>query len=389
LEPECADGRVFVRNGKLHLVLKPKSPAELIIIPDEFEYSKGLEIVRKYPGMTEACQEIQEDLLKMLKDFPKEARDFSKHFFNCFIPEELAVFLEKYPMMIGRIVDAFHSRDMIDNRYTKKMNRMLCKNRQKSKAVPVRVRFTRQSFAQIQSSSFQPPKIFYDSGFLNQVESRIAKSKYIEMAEIIGCKLTCGAEILYQNTKDSVREKTNFAVLFDESIESERTNWMDFSSLAQNDSDGWMQVSESDIDRALKPWEGLAKEDADISKAKDLIHSIKEFMLRESSYEGIEIEKRSLNDREEEIYIPDEELAPLIIDEEQYQNILRQYEEKSLDQDESADEEWNEMIQQMNDELGLSEQGIDASLLNAVLQSEELELMEGHANPFSRILRSI
>eukprot|EP00042_Codosiga_hollandica_P047899 m.526691 g.526691 ORF g.526691 m.526691 type:complete len:198 (+) comp57552_c0_seq11:309-902(+) len=113
LDPDIAENRVFIRQGKLHIIPVPTSPGTISIFPFGIpDLSHSLSLLRS-PHNTLASVEIQAQIDQRIAEFPGKAQTLMHHT-KCFVPSRLAQTLQLAPHLISRAVIAYYERDAID-----------------------------------------------------------------------------------------------------------------------------------------------------------------------------------------------------------------------------------------------------------------------------------
>lgn len=183
MEPETAHNRVLIHDGRVHVIRPPTSPKEVGKYPSgKLSLEAALGHVRDSDLDTLAPRDVEAAIQKRLSGYPGKIAE-NTHRCRCFVPRKIAELLARAPSLIARAVESFYSRDPISSRVASKMERF-----DPATCVPVTVRFTRMTFAELVSQQFYPPKVF-----LPHVPQPTDPD---HLAWQAGVKLACGFEML-------------------------------------------------------------------------------------------------------------------------------------------------------------------------------------------------
>ncbi|XP_056649170.1 protein ecdysoneless [Diorhabda sublineata] len=180
--PETSQNRVYIYNGKIHLIPQDCSNTEIKV-------SEAIFAIRKDPSKTVACPEIQSSINTKLEGYPEKLKD-NIHNAIVFIPIGVARVLRAKPNLISAAVQAFCNRDSIDLKACRAMKYFPPENRVKRSVV-----FTKCLYAMLTNSKYLPDR---RTGWnLPSSTSNDYKS------HLLGVKLACGFEILASQAKPS------------------------------------------------------------------------------------------------------------------------------------------------------------------------------------------
>ncbi|XP_031563790.1 protein ecdysoneless homolog [Actinia tenebrosa] len=194
LNPETSKNRVFIHDGKLHIIPLPSTPREITMFPTGIpSLSKALELIHG-PFNTIAGPSVQQAVLRRMEGYPDKAKHFY-HYVNCFIPPAIKYVLDKKPSLISAAVKAFYHRDPIDMKAASEAKHFSPKQR-----IMTRVCFTRCLYAQMMQQNFQPNK-----KSLWQLPS---STDPLYKAHQLGMKITCGFEILCSKSKVNIEKQS-------------------------------------------------------------------------------------------------------------------------------------------------------------------------------------
>lgn len=182
LEPETSENRVFLYQGKLHIVPLPTKPSEITIFPAGTPtINQSLKILKENSKITVASQWIQDPILRIIQECPNKA---SFHHVLCHLPMAVKYLLEKKPSLIAPAVLAFVNRDPIDEKTCQQLKHFSLES-----PVPHRVCFTKCLYGQLVKQNFVPDKSALK--LLPEISSNAYKG------HVVGLQLTYGFEILY------------------------------------------------------------------------------------------------------------------------------------------------------------------------------------------------
>ena len=188
LEPDTSKNRVFVYQGKLHIIPLPCKPSEIPLFPTgKPTICQALKILKANPEKTIALPWIQDPILKKILEYPKKARDCF-HNVLCYVPPKVKYLLDTKNSLISPAVLAFVNQDLV------KTGQSLVHFNLKS-LVPCRVRFTKCLYGQLVKQNFIPDKCAMK--FMPVVSCPSYKG------HLIGLQLTYGFEVLCNQTPHS------------------------------------------------------------------------------------------------------------------------------------------------------------------------------------------
>ncbi|KAJ3111007.1 hypothetical protein HDU96_006053 [Phlyctochytrium bullatum] len=153
LDPTNSTNRIFLYQGRVHLIPLPTAYAGTKSTPSPFprtpnlDLRQALKLVRNHAEETVASKTVQEAIIKDRCDaFPDLLRE-NRHRVRCLLPRELARALQMDPGLVSAAVEAFYLRDAITMRPCESMNKY-----PPSTNVPTQVLFTRTLYAQLVSN---------------------------------------------------------------------------------------------------------------------------------------------------------------------------------------------------------------------------------------------
>ncbi|KZF18869.1 SGT1-domain-containing protein [Xylona heveae TC161] len=204
LNPENADNRVWLRNGKIYII-PLESPSQKAeegpSFPAQLSFEKALDIVQKRKQELYYSASLEEEAFYRLRNYPDQISN-NFHSARILVPRNLAYILHERPALISPAVEAFYLRDPISLRplQAEDDGDLIFRPRD---LVTISTKFTKVGFAQVKSQHFPAPATWVDAMPVND-DSRSASH-----AEI-GMKISSGFEMLLRDTlnqdKTSVRE---------------------------------------------------------------------------------------------------------------------------------------------------------------------------------------
>ena len=186
LTPDTAPGRIFLCAGALHIVPRPRSPAELIDIPLQISMAQALAAVRGETICTMASEQIQAAINQRIELATQRAA-VNRHRFTCVLPVRAAQLLKQMPWIGAAAVEALCERDLVDMKAAGKMQKI-----EMQPTVTVQVVLPRLRYAQLSAQQFVPPRSF------GQPPPMVEEPYYTRW--MTGCKIACGLEMVWMNT---------------------------------------------------------------------------------------------------------------------------------------------------------------------------------------------
>lgn len=344
LKPGSSKNRIFIHDGKFHIIPIPTNPAEITTYPtSKPTVAKAYNLIMQEGVETCASNDIQEMIYARLNKYPEKAK-LHLHYAHCLIPDSIIYILMKKPQLVATAVQAFYERDPLDVKICKQMNRFHPENR-----LLARVKFTRHLYGQLMQAKFEPER--NSPWRLPPFHDKLYKPS------ALGYKLTCGFEILLarcsQDSKDSnpsgrqwqqyltnlhkndffqnelegskrymelLKEaKLHFKEHFSNEQHNTNQTIQDIVSLMKQatmhkdeinnycdniqdeDGDDWMTLTSEELDDMMRHMWNKNDNSDSIQDGSDnltnLVSSMKSFVHNISSYEGAEIpDEKTVND---------------------------------------------------------------------------------------------
>lgn len=188
LDPSNSQNRVYLHQGKVHIIPLASSPADILQSPSAGQLLRHTAIAHVRQRRPIASTSVQSTILDRIQAYPQASRQ-EIHRANCLLPTKAAFVLLSEPQLITLAIEAFYLRDPISLKYCASMNTF-----SPISTVETTVKFTRTTYAQTVSQKFYAPKPF-------RLPS-INQKKQFKYAEL-GMKVACGLEMLYHASPDS------------------------------------------------------------------------------------------------------------------------------------------------------------------------------------------
>ncbi|RUP48524.1 SGT1 protein-domain-containing protein [Jimgerdemannia flammicorona] len=156
LDPSNSQNRVYIHQGKLHIIPLPKTPAEIMQIPTgKLTRQRAIELVRVGTGLkTESETKIYEAAFERIRGYPDEARA-NDHRARCLVPRFIVYLARREPQLVAQAVEAFCTRDPISMKACVTMTKF-----PPSTSVSSVIRLTRTLYAQLVGQQLHAPKSF-------------------------------------------------------------------------------------------------------------------------------------------------------------------------------------------------------------------------------------
>ena len=199
LTPECAENRVFLHKGLIHIIPHVSNPGQVGIFPiGTPRIRDALQLVLNEQIATESDTAIQECLAAKLSVFPAHVRA-SQHITQCTLPVPAAHVLHNDPSLVAPAVQAFYARDPLQMRSCRTM-KYFPPSKPKD-CITMNVTFTKCLYAQLRQQRYRPG---IKSGW--QVPPATDER---HVACDLGMKLSYGLEILRKQAPKTVAETSS------------------------------------------------------------------------------------------------------------------------------------------------------------------------------------
>lgn len=121
VSPDNSENRVFIREGRVHLIGPAVGKAKL----KPLSVSEAVGVMKAGEFVTKASGEVQEAVLRRIKEYPARAR-VNMHKARCVVPLRVAHVLKNEPQLVSLAVDAFYRRDIDAMKAASKLKKFLC-----------------------------------------------------------------------------------------------------------------------------------------------------------------------------------------------------------------------------------------------------------------------
>ena len=247
LNPEIADFRVWLNNGKLLIIPMEKLGGEIEKLkPGPLTLNEAFDTIENRAPELLHLPAVEAEAFYRLQKFPRQISD-SLHHALLMIPRKLAYILHESAAYISPAVEAFYLRDSIALRPLQGSHHTEL-TFPPTDLVMMSAKFTKVGYAQLKSQQFAapPPWVEYTSA------KREAK---LQDKVITGMKITCGFEMLlrdpHNQDKKAVRE---IAMLLEDirtgqdklPTDAEIKNWE-----TREDDEAWLEIDFGDFEQEL------------------------------------------------------------------------------------------------------------------------------------------
>ncbi|KAG2196589.1 hypothetical protein INT47_004892 [Mucor saturninus] len=185
LDPSNSQNRVYLHQGKVHIIPLASSPAHILQNPLAGHLARQTAIHHIRQHRPVASSAVQAAISERTSVYPLAARK-ERHRAYCQLPTKAAFVLLSEPQLVTLAIEAFYLRDPISLKSCARMQTFSPVN-----TVETTIQFTRTTYAQTVSQKFYAPKPF-------RLPS-ISQKKQFKYAEL-GMKLACGLEMLYHQS---------------------------------------------------------------------------------------------------------------------------------------------------------------------------------------------
>ncbi|KAI8320388.1 SGT1-domain-containing protein [Martensiomyces pterosporus] len=203
LTPENSSNRVFIHNGRLHIVpLTVGANASTHEFGSEaIGLEEALSAVVDPKAATAAAAAAERDAFARLSEYPAKILQ-SVHRAGCRLPVKIAQALSQQPQLIAAAVELFYTRDPVQTKVLQRMEAF-----PPEPSLTTTVCFNRVQYAKLASQGIKPPAAF----------SLPPEQSPEHKASVLGMKVACGFEILsYEMTRPRVGQVLDSTTGFDE-----------------------------------------------------------------------------------------------------------------------------------------------------------------------------
>ncbi|XP_055372947.1 protein ecdysoneless [Condylostylus longicornis] len=329
--PDTCEGRVFIFNGKIHVVQNSPSNSKSAL-PSSVAITK----IWSNPALYQVSTEIQNAVEERFKEFKEES--FKNLFHNQIVRVSIGVaaLLKEDPSLISSSVRSFCERDSLDMKACKAMRYFPPEDR-----VRTSIRFTKCLYAMLSHCNYVPDQrigwqlppsgtkeykedllgIKIASGFeilasqgkkvsnsedienesnwktyINNLKRKGYFKEFIENSQDY-VSLLNEAKRFYKENRDQFNSRPNVGQKILKLLNNIDVNTMEQlkkeeNSLKKSDSDDWLNISSEELNEMLISKYGIKKlyqANGNIN-ANEFTKNIGEFLEKRSEYDGVEIE---------------------------------------------------------------------------------------------------
>lgn len=195
LEPSNAEHRCWLRDGKVHLLPRPRPPE-----PERLPCVDALRCLRSSRGATEAKEKVQRAIEVRIAGYPRTAVEQSKHVARAVLPVRVARAFIAYPQLVAVAVDHLppaSSREIGSKRRelrgTEAGVKLDCEGLSDVDMVTVGIRFTRCQYARLAGLRCQLPQQFS----LKHWKAPRGSARVLEKSMRMGQMLCAGLETAF------------------------------------------------------------------------------------------------------------------------------------------------------------------------------------------------
>eukprot|EP01130_Rhizamoeba_saxonica_P015477 TRINITY_DN6955_c0_g1_i1.p1 TRINITY_DN6955_c0_g1~~TRINITY_DN6955_c0_g1_i1.p1 ORF type:complete len:559 (-),score=127.41 TRINITY_DN6955_c0_g1_i1:38-1579(-) len=345
LSPSNSDNRVWLYQGKVHIIPKPTTPNEIFILPTgpDLTVSAALKVLSdpEYDGIyTEATEAVNDSILVRINETVNNRDANQVQYAQCYLPANIAYLLKNDAQLVAPAVTSFYYRDALQMRACNRMKKFEI---DPDTMIFTMVRFTRCLYAQLSKQEIRPPPPFKD--ILSNSNDPLYMAKYL------GMKLTCGFEILYKEgfKNRHNKNKKEWAVVIETILEEAKDIFVGGRSSTKNginifgNEDNYFKLGKL-FDDTPTDWMIISPEEVD----KILYEKQKEF---DSYYESVFDEENPNQDK----INPDNLFDNLVNDMNHFVSSVSDYEGVDLDDTQSRDFDYHKFMDIMQNHLNLND----------------------------------
>lgn len=246
LNPEIADFRVWLNNGKLLIVPLEKPGVQNVGgKPEAVTLNEALKFIENQTSKLLHLPSVEAEAFYRLQRYPKQVSD-SLHHALLTIPRKLAYILHEDAAYISAAVEAFYLRDPIALRPLQASNPTGLQF-PPTDLVVMSVKFTKVGYAQLKSQQFAAPMSWAD-----YASAKNAKSK--GRAEM-GMKATCGFEMLMCDPQNQDKKVVREIAMLLEDIRTGQDELPTDAEIKEwelrEDDEAWLDINFEDFNKEL------------------------------------------------------------------------------------------------------------------------------------------
>lgn len=247
LNPEIADFRVWLNNGKLLIIPLEKSGGQIVEAkPGSLTLKEALNVIENQESKLLYLPAVEAEAFYHLQKFPKQISDGLHHALLT-IPRKLAYILHENAAYISAAVEAFYLRDPIALRPLQSPDHNGL-HFPPTDLVTVSVKFTKVGYAQLKSQQFVAPAPWVDYASTK----REAQSQ--DRAEM-GMKVACGFEMLMCDPQNQDKKTVREIVMLLDDIRTGQDELPTDAGIkkweAREDDEAWLDINFEDFEQEL------------------------------------------------------------------------------------------------------------------------------------------
>ena len=202
---DCMNNRVFIYNGKLHMIPPATNPSQITYLPAAGPISSsfaGAKIIFDFSNLTQAIDDVQKSIQKRISLFESDKINLIYHKASCTIPAKLTWLIKNNPSLISAAINRFCDKDPKDLK--------LCRTLETFKPVDLvnyRVTFTKHLYGKLKYCDYKPEKRHQWPSINKLMDSNDVtvssntnnnSTSVVRERSNLGFKLTCAFEILFK-----------------------------------------------------------------------------------------------------------------------------------------------------------------------------------------------
>lgn len=248
LNPEIADFRVWLNNGKLSLVpLEKPGEHNVEARARSLSLNEALEFIENQSSKLLHLPAVEAEAFYRLQRYPKQISD-SLHHALITIPRKLAYVLHEDVAYISAAIEAFYLRDPIALRPLQASGPTKL-HFPPTDLVAMSVRFTKVGYAQLKSQQFAAPTSWADhASAKKEVDSNIGAE--------MGMKTTCGFEMLMCDPQNQDKKAVREIAMLLEDIRTGQDELPTDADIKEwglrQDGEAWLDINFEDFDKELR-----------------------------------------------------------------------------------------------------------------------------------------
>lgn len=248
LEPEIADNRVWIHDGKLMIIKLGHGVSHGRPTDENLSLDEAQRIIMNDPRRLMHSISIEEEAFFRLRNYPNQISK-NQHHAVVKLPRKIAHLLHQKPSYVAVAVEAFYLRDPISLKLLQSGPNDKRLVFPPEDLVVMSVQFPRVGYAQLKSQEFRAP-----SAWNPKMPSKSDQASFMQ-AET-GMKLTCGFEILLSDLQHQDTLPAREIKMLLEDLESGDATLPSDTEISRweitQDSEEWLDISFEDLEHELE-----------------------------------------------------------------------------------------------------------------------------------------